>query len=1012
MRNLFVILCALMILLPNNAPAQSFGKNKVNYTPFDWNSVPTEHFDIYYTDGGYEIALIAAEIAEDSYKSLSTHWNYQLKKRIPILVFNSHNDFSQTNVITEILSEGTGGFTELFKNRVVVPWEGSLPKFRHVLHHELTHATYFDMLYGGIMESIVGREYLFDLPLWFAEGLAEHESQYWSIEGDMIVRDGIITGYLPDIQNIYGGYLVYKGGESFFKFLQEEYGSDTRWIAGELLQSISATKDLNKSMKSVTGKSIQDLSKDWHRKLRSEHWPEVAGREIPEDFAQQLTDHNELENYLNINPAFNPTGDQVAFLTDRNGYREIMLLSAIDGKLMRTVIRGEKAGEYEEMHGLRGGISWSPDGKSLTFAAKAGEKDAIHLVKTDDDGIEKIIKPDMDAVYSPDWSPDGTKILFSGIESGKLDLFTVDIETLEYHRLTNDFFDEAGARWSPDGTQIVFSSDRLDVPYEYSIGQQSETYNLFVIDPDGSNLRRITSSPFNDQNPDWSPDGLNIVFNSDRNGVDNLYYLNLENMSVKPLTNLLGGASYPDWSPDGSKIAFTSFSEGGWDIYILKRPLRREIGIEEISPTTYRSETMRLMALEDSSYAAGPVILVDNGVGQQLHTEERPSRDYKLKFSPDMFNAMASYNTFYGLGGMGELSLSDVMGNHRIYIGADLFYSLEESNMAFQYVNQKYQTNFGFSAYHYKTYYRSQNWDIFSDRIYGGSLLASRPFSLFSRQDLTLNYMNIKRDAYRGSYYYYPYAGKRQSLEGVSAMTIETEFVKDTTLWGYTGPLDGIRYRINVEHAPSLSGSDLSFTTFELDYRKYFRFGRNYTFVARMSGGASVGDSPRLFFLGGTDNWLNARIAYIDGYLEGTRDILLARFPFPLRGYRYYDEFGQRYFLTNFEFRFPFIDYLIFNWPLPIAFGNISGVVFTDIGSAWYKPVVNTDGEVVYDKSFHGGGQTENGSFALDDIKMSWGVGMRMDLGFAVLRLDTAWRTNIDTQEPKPMFSVSLGPDF
>lgn len=1010
MRYLIVVICAFALAIPGPASAQSFGKNKVNYTTFDWQSIPTEHYDIYYTDGGYEIALIAAEFAEDSYNSLSEHWNYQMKKRVPLLVFNSHNDFSQTNVITEILTEGTGGFTELFKNRVVIPWEGSLAKFRHVIHHELTHAMYFDMLYGGIIESIVGREYMFDLPLWFAEGLAEHESQYWSTEGDMIVRDGIISGYLPDIQNIYSGYLVYKGGESFFKFLQEEYGNENRWIAGELLHSIAATKDVNKSLKSVTGKSLQDLSKEWHRKLRSEHWPEVATREIPDDFAQQLTDHEELQNYLNINPAFNPTGDQIAFLTDRNSYREVMLMSAIDGKILGTVIRGEKAGEYEEMHGLRGGISWSPDGKSLTFAAKAGEKDAIHLVKTAEGGVEKVIIPDMDAVYSPDWSPDGTKILFSGIEGGKLDLFTVDINTLEYTRLTDDFFDEAGARWSPDGTRIAFSSDRMDPPYEYRIGPSSEAYNLFMMDADGSNVTRLTTTPYSDQNPGWDADGTKIVFNSDRNGIDNLYYLNLDDMSITPLTNLLGGASYPDWSPDGQKIAFTTFSEGGWDVYILKRPLRRELGFEDITPTAYRTETMRKIAEGDTT-SQGPVILVDNGGGQQLAAAERPSKPYKVKFSPDMFNAMASYNTFYGLGGMGQVSLSDVMGNHRIDIGADLFYSLEESNFAFQYYNLKHQTNFGVAAFHYKTYYRSRNWDIFSDRIYGGSLLAYRPFSMFTRLELNANYLTIERDAYQGSYYYYPYIGKRQKLEGVTAFTFETEFVKDTTLWSSTSPADGVRYRINIEHSPSVAISDLSFTTFEMDYRKYFRFGRKYTIVTRFSGGASVGDTPRLFFLGGTDNWLNARIAYIDGYLEGTRDILLARYPFPLRGYRYYDEFGQRYFLTNFEFRFPFIDYLIFNWPLPLGLSNISGVLFTDIGSAWYKPVV-MDEQIVIDKTFHGGGQTDSGSFALDDIKMSWGIGMRMNLGFAVLRLDTAWRTDIDTQDSKPMFSVSLGPDF
>ena len=214
---------------------------------------------------------------------------------------------------------------------------------------------------------------------------------------------------------------------------------------------------------------------------------------------------------------------------------------------------------------------------------------------------------------------------------------------------------------------------------------------------------------------------------------------------LSPLTNLLTSASSPAWSPDGSRIAFTCFKDGGWDIYILKRPLKRELGLESITPTAYRSETLRNLATvkQDSSV----VVFTDNGLGQEIEMERILAKSYKIKFSPDLFNAFASYNTFYGIGGMGQISLSDVMGNHRINIGGNLFYSLEESDIYFSYYFLKYQTNFGIQAYHYKTYYRSTNWDIFSDRIYGGSLIASRPFNKFTRLDLALNLLTLERSA-------------------------------------------------------------------------------------------------------------------------------------------------------------------------------------------------------------------------------------------------------------------------
>lgn len=1009
--------------------AQGFGQNKVNYTSFKWKFIPTRNFDIYYSEGGYETALIASRIAEKSFEQLSRHWMYTPRKRIPILVYNSHNDFAQTNVLTEIIEEGTGGFTELFKNRVVIPWEGSLDKFEHVIHHELTHALMFDMLYGGVIESIVSREYTFQLPLWFAEGLAEHESQYWSTEADMIVRDGIISGYIPQIQEIWGGYLVYKGGESFFKFLQEQYGGQNKWIAGELLQSLARTKNLERSFRAVLGKSVEDLSKEWQRKLRGDHWPEVAGRELPEDSCVKLTDHEKEKNYLNVSPAFNPTGDKIAFLTDRNGFKEIMLMRAADGRLLETLVKGEKAGDYEEMHWLRGGITWSPDGKMIAFASKAGARDAIHIKKVEEGGFDRIIKPPMDALYSPAWSPDGKKILFCGICDGKLDLFTADVTDGAINRLTNDYFDEADPQWSPDGTKIVFSSDRRDVPYVHTLRDIRDSYDIFTMNADGTDVRRIAANPFNDRNPSWSPDGSHIVFTSDRNGVTNLYTVDLKAMTAAPLTNLLTGASSPVWSPDGNNITFTCFKDGGWDIYTLKRPLKIEIKTESVTPTAYRTQTLK--SAPSDSLAAEP-ILKDSGSGQQLAIEQTESKPYTIKFTPDMVNAFASYNTFYGIGGMGQVAFSDIMGDHRVSLGAQLIYSIEESNFALSYVYLKKRTNYGIQLFHYKTYYYSSDWSIFGDRIYGGSLMASRPLSRFNRLDCALNFLALERDMYTvneyNPYSYYPYTSSGFRLKGVRSLSLEGNFVHDNAIWEHTGPVNGSRYRLNIEHSPELAQTDLSYTTAEIDYRNYYRIGNQYNFVTRLSGGSSFGRDPRMFFIGGDEGWLNAKVKWIDSNIERSKDIYFSRYSFPLRGYKWDNFFGPNYFLTNFEFRFPFIDYLVLGWPIKLGIGNIGGVFFTDIGSAWGKykwkkfslddkgdEVRDDYGNIehaVPDKSFHGGGSNGRGGIMLDDIKMSFGVGMRANLGFAILRFDTAWRTTIDSTDSKPMFYISLGPDF
>ncbi|MEK6649574.1 MAG: biopolymer transporter Tol, partial [Bacteroidota bacterium] len=156
----------LVIALGAGAAAQysSYGKNKVQYKDFEWEYIQSDHFDVYFAQDGYELAQFAAEAAEDAYRSIRTLMRYEIKDRIALILYNSHNEFQQTNVIGEYLEEGVGGVTELFKNRVVVPFEGGYQQFRHVIHHELVHAVINDMFYGGSIQALLSSRAPVTLP--------------------------------------------------------------------------------------------------------------------------------------------------------------------------------------------------------------------------------------------------------------------------------------------------------------------------------------------------------------------------------------------------------------------------------------------------------------------------------------------------------------------------------------------------------------------------------------------------------------------------------------------------------------------------------------------------------------------------------------------------------------------------------------------------------------------------------------------------------------------------------
>ena len=162
-----LIIFTISFIFPNQ-----FGKNIVQYNEFEWYYAQSNHFDIYVSDStGYHIDFVEEHI-EDAYNKIKSLLNWSLKDRISIIIYSSHNEFQQTNVISSHLPEGVGGVTELLKNRVVIPFDGSHREFKHVIYHELLHVFINDCVYGGNLKSMMANSIEVRIPLWMNEGLA------------------------------------------------------------------------------------------------------------------------------------------------------------------------------------------------------------------------------------------------------------------------------------------------------------------------------------------------------------------------------------------------------------------------------------------------------------------------------------------------------------------------------------------------------------------------------------------------------------------------------------------------------------------------------------------------------------------------------------------------------------------------------------------------------------------------------------------------------------------------
>ena len=1026
-----MLLVTAIVLLPSLGFA--FGQNKVQYKQFEWSILKSEYFDVYYYKGEEFLAERAAILADASYDSLSSTFGHELSRRIPIIIYRSQNEFQETNVTLELLGEGTGGFTEMFKNRVVLPFTGSYEDLRHVMMHELTHVFSFDMLYGGLLESIFTRQYLFALPLWFLEGLTEYESQAWDAEAEMVMRDAAITGYYFALYQDVQGYLAYKQGQSVIRYIVEKYGKEK---LGDIIQNVATTRNLEKALESSIGVDSEGLTRAWSEHLKKQYWPEIGSKADPDDIATKLTDHTKDDSFTNIMPAVSPDGQKIVFLSDRSGYDDIYLMSALDGRIMRRLIKGQRSADFESFHSLRSSFSWSPDGERIALVSKSKDRDVINIVNTADGRRLRKFVLDFDMISYPAFSPGGNLMAFAGAAGGKPGIFTLDLKTSEVEALHIGALEYSGLSWSPDGSRMAFSAiepgtvDSLSA-FARVDPRRKPGRDIYLVRVDDGMTERLTWCRSEDVSPVWSPDGARIMFVSDRNGSYNLFFYDFSDSTTTQLTDVLGGIFNPTWSGEGDRLAYTCFTKGGWDVYQLKEPLKNLEALRTAPEKTwpYEAPWLRVstqhteVVLVDTTYApvtitemppGGLTAMVDSlgmlAPGAALADEVADTslaelytpvalRDtskaetvgryetmpYRLRFTPDWVAGSFQYSSAFGLGGMTRFSISDILGNHQIYIASDFFSSIEETDLLAIYYYLARRTDYGVGGFHFKNYYYSDRSTmgtpigegkenkLFSERNYGGVVALSMPIDVFRRFDLDFTAMRIDREIYaEGSEYLENPIITRRESENLFIPRLS--YVKDTTIWGLTGPAGGTRYSLSVERSiVDVLKSDLSFTNGLLDYRKYFRLTSRTHFAARLVGATSQGSQPMAFYLGGAST---------------------------LRGYEDFAFAGNNILLANLELRYPFIEQLVMRGPIPLVLGDLRGVFFFDIGGAWNGGIKALRVARVID-----------GREQLSGLNAGYGFGIRMWLAYFLMKLDFAWATQFDGSEGQRVH-FSLGGEF
>jgi hypothetical protein len=284
------------------------------------------------------------------------------------------------------------------------------------------------------------------MPLWTMEGMADYMTGYWRPLDLMTVRDAAVSDIIPKMSEMqdYGGFsnprLIYNLGHTAFEFMEARWGKEgVRAYIFALRRSVIGGSD------DAYEEAFQMSAEEWDQQFdryMKERFKPFRDKERPADYGRNLAPDprkSRFNNVLSIEPS--PSGDLIAAMTGNGRDREldIVLLSTRDGEIIRNLTSGFDQSMGFEYLATPGGrwnsvpwMTWSPQGDRIAYFVRT-EKDRSLIVQNVVSRRIEVRVPlnQIDAPESPDFSPDGKRIAFSGMEESDANIYVLDLDTRE-----------------------------------------------------------------------------------------------------------------------------------------------------------------------------------------------------------------------------------------------------------------------------------------------------------------------------------------------------------------------------------------------------------------------------------------------------------------------------------------------------------------------------------------------------------------------------------------------------
>jgi hypothetical protein len=718
-----------------------------------------------------------------------------------------------------------------------------------------------------------------EFPLWWTEGLAEYWSAGEDARDEMILRDLVIGGHLPHLQdlNYSTSGLVYPLGGRLHRWLGQTYGD---WRIVRMYQDLWRYPTFEAAMEAIYGKSLDRLDFEFQLAMKRAYLPTIysygpvaiAGRRIGRSA---------------VNGSAAPVGDDGSdayYFTGGDGYITVRRSSLDGGRIGEPVMVSGRTAELETIHPFDSRLDASRPGL-LLLSSRQGARDALLIWDLKRGQIAgRYSFPELVSVSSPAWSADGHSIVFSGLtESGVSDLYRVRLPGGELEKVTDDPYQDLDPAPSPDGRWVAFTSDRTAEGPDGAM-------NLFLQDQATGEIRQLTSGNWVDETPRWDEHGR-LFFASDRDGVLNIFSIDTLGTGRRE-TSAWTGAFSPSPIPGRSALLVTAWEDNELGVYA--------IAVDSMAQRdTFTTPTQ--VAEAAKWHWAAPGVAAP---------ESESSQPYRRRFQFDIAAGRAVFIPSVG-GSQGvSVLFSDLFEEHTLFFNVSTYQGqgiggiVDNLSATAIYLNQHQHLNWGLAAFRVKGSSYTGGFDVaYDESAYGVAGFLRYPLTRYTRIEGGITVEHSARVDF--------YVPVSQPFREGWIASHYLSYTFDNALWTTSGPIDGGHFNLTASVGSDFTNARFDNYTLFADFRRYLRFGRNSAFAIRAMGFMSGGDRPNFLNIGGT---LGMRGYPLYGYIEGSRAIML-----------------------NQEFRLPLLRYLSFGTPVgALTLPSFQLAPFFDVGKAWY----------------------------------------------------------------------------